>query len=1137
MTTSLTTVADQAQETITVYDNMADAIAASSELAASESDTAFDNMSTALVAVQDQADATALAIQNIGSQTGGQGNAPSSGSDEVVAPSSEEVVAAPVGGSGGAMGAMGMMMAANQISQAIAPIQNALGSAISSFASFDQSMRMVNEEAKLSQSGFEGMETSVLNLSNQTGLSANDLSTGLYNIMSTGLVNAAGGMQVLTAAAEGAKAGNASLGDTTKALDSVMGAYGMKASSVGSVLDIMFKATNDGQMKFTDLAKSVGASATSAAIAGVSYKELAASEATLTNVGKNAQVASQELNSLILGIIAPTAGATKEAKSLGIEWDAGALKAHGLSYMINEATKATGGNLDSLKKLVPNVRAWTAVVALGSTAHKLYVKTLSDMNTSSGATEEALKQANQGVGDSIDDMKNSITNAGIVMAQGFSPQILAVSKGVEGLITWFTKLNPGVLDFVAVFGAALLIVGKVAVALIGAYATLRILALVFDTTMGPILIWVGVILGVIAVIALFVVAYQKNFGGFKTFMNGIFKDVATIFDTFKDTIATDFGSIAKSSTMVTGIMPAFESIFKTTFTIIGDLIKDVFIPIFKLALTIIGTVITFVKNHWGTIGTIISIGCNIVAGAYNDILAPVLKTMLKVFGDIINFLTKHQGIVTVACYGLLYFFIALGLVNGAIAAYNIVMGVCAFVTNAAIWPFWAVIGVLIVVGLGIDAFIKQWNACCKALGLGSKEIDTGAGVTGDSFKAMSAKASTAVTTLQKSIADSVTKGSSGLNTLTQKCGPTAKGISDLSKSGSNSSDTLQKNINDATKKSVTGLNTIISKCPTTAKGLADLSSSGSKSSDTLKNAITSSCKTSINTLGTLGSTGKPTGKNLLQGLIDGMEGSENTSVCAEVAKLTADVLHWFHLGFGIRSPSTKTFAMGSHLIQGLINGMSKSNIAQFIKKWAGNAVGAAKGVFSTITNLSGDASSWLMSALQMTGTPTSWVPAMETLMSQESGGNPTAHNPSGATGIAQMMPGTFAANMFGSLNNILNPIDNLCASIDYIKKEYGTPDNIKGLGTSAYKGYAQGTPIGGATAGLHWVGENGAELLNFKGGESVTPMSRMAMSSGRGSTNFNIVVNANGNVTKNETDLANMIQGKIWDKLKSSGKF
>ena len=221
----------------------------------------------------------------------------------------EVVPGAAPGGNKGMMGSMGLTMAGGMIDHAIRPIKTGLESAVNAFAQFDQSMRMVNEETKLSQSGFKDLENGVISLSDQTGQSANDLSKGLYNIMATGMVDAAGGMKVLQVAAEGAKAGNASLDDTTQALDKVLGAYGMQADQVKGVLDQMFTATNDGQMHFADLARSVGASATSAAMAGVSYSELAASQATLTNVGKDAQLASQQLNSLIMGIIAPTSKA------------------------------------------------------------------------------------------------------------------------------------------------------------------------------------------------------------------------------------------------------------------------------------------------------------------------------------------------------------------------------------------------------------------------------------------------------------------------------------------------------------------------------------------------------------------------------------------------------------------------------------------------------------------------------------------------------------------------------------------------------------------------------------------------------------------------------------------------------------
>lgn len=329
-----------------------------------------------------------------------------------------------------------------------APLVDSLKKSIDSFAQFDQSMRLVNEEAKLSQQGFTGMESSMLNLSNQTGISANDLAQGLYNVVATGLTDTTKAMDELHVAADGAKAGNTDLNTSTRALNAVMGAYGMTSDKSSHIMDVMFTAVNNGQMHFQDLATSVGASATAAATAGVSYEELAAAQATLTNVGKSAQSASQNLNSLITGMIAPTAGATKEAKALGIEWDASALKAHGLTYMIDEATRATGGNEATLKKLVPNQRAYMAVLALGGNANKQYTNTLEQMKNANGATAKALEEYDKGAADNMEKMKTSVQNAGTALATTFAPAIISVSSAISGMAIAFQNLSPDTQKFI-----------------------------------------------------------------------------------------------------------------------------------------------------------------------------------------------------------------------------------------------------------------------------------------------------------------------------------------------------------------------------------------------------------------------------------------------------------------------------------------------------------------------------------------------------------------------------------------------------------------------------------------------------------------------------------------------------------------
>lgn len=61
----------------------------------------------------------------------------------------------------------------------------------------------------------------------------------------------------------------------------------------------------------------------------------------------------------------------------------------------------------------------------------------------------------------------------------------------------------------------------------------------------------------------------------------------------------------------------------------------------------------------------------------------------------------------------------------------------------------------------------------------------------------------------------------------------------------------------------------------------------------------------------------------------------------------------------------------------------------------------------------------------------------ENLAMEESGGDPNAQNPSGASGLMQMMPETFAAYEVDTSDDIWNPVDNAGASLRYQKDRYG----------------------------------------------------------------------------------------------------
>lgn len=178
---------------------------------------------------------------------------------------------------------------------------------------FQESMTQLVTGAGESQANLGLVTQGILNMAVQTGTSTQQLSQGMYMIESAGFHGAAG-LQVLQAAAEGAKVGNADLGSVANTVTSALNAYAMKSTQATAVTNSLIATVAAGKMHMQDLATSISNVLPAASAAHIGLTDIEGAIATMTMQGDDAASAATHLRQMIIALDSPSkAGATSLA--------------------------------------------------------------------------------------------------------------------------------------------------------------------------------------------------------------------------------------------------------------------------------------------------------------------------------------------------------------------------------------------------------------------------------------------------------------------------------------------------------------------------------------------------------------------------------------------------------------------------------------------------------------------------------------------------------------------------------------------------------------------------------------------------------------------------------------------------------
>jgi TP901 family phage tail tape measure protein len=306
----------------------------------------------------------------------------------------------------------------------------ALAGAAAAAIPFEASMRNVNSIAHQTEEAFQKTSQAVIDMSKSLPQSADDLAKGLYEINSSGFQGAEG-LTVLEAAGKAASAGLTTTNRAALAISGVLNAYGLSAASAKDVSDTLFQTVNVGIVSFDDLAQQLGDFIGNAAASKIPLEDVAAAYAAITLAGIPAAESATSLNQVLTKLLNPSKELAAAYKSLGYESGVTALQNKGLSGVIADLTRVTGGSADAFARLFKDQRAIRGVLALASAGGANYARTLEQIQSPTeraGATQKAFAEQMKSTRAQLALLGNSMMATAIEVGLHLLPPFVAFLK-------------------------------------------------------------------------------------------------------------------------------------------------------------------------------------------------------------------------------------------------------------------------------------------------------------------------------------------------------------------------------------------------------------------------------------------------------------------------------------------------------------------------------------------------------------------------------------------------------------------------------------------------------------------------------------------------------------------------------------
>lgn len=252
-----------------------------------------------------------------------------------------------------------------------------------------------------------------------------DLAAGLYAVLSAG-IKPTEAVGFLAVSANLAKAGLSTLDTATTAITKTLQVYGLQTSDATRVSEVLFETVNLGQGTLEQFAGALPNVLVPAKALGVSFNDVSASLAVLSNAFRSPSEAATGLRSLLSQLVANA----DEFALRGVNIRE-VITSKGLLGALDSLRTLTQGNAEAVRKFIPDIEGQQAALTLLGAQYEKFIVAQEQFGKSAGNVAKAVQEQNAPMAASFSQLGNAFLTYTSAALQGSSLLQSALKRTTE----------------------------------------------------------------------------------------------------------------------------------------------------------------------------------------------------------------------------------------------------------------------------------------------------------------------------------------------------------------------------------------------------------------------------------------------------------------------------------------------------------------------------------------------------------------------------------------------------------------------------------------------------------------------------------------------------------------------------------